>query len=402
MSNDASFSEASLGGVEIDDLSREVYCVIGMPVDVIDMHNVLLNINSAAILEKKLFLSTPNLDFLVNFCSDIEFRDAMLLSDLSPADGMPIVWLGRLLGVPIKERVAGSDIFSALKSLRSPERPLKLFLFGGNEGVAAAAAAALEAAPSGVACVGWQYPGFHSVEELSHDSVIDPINASSADFLVVCLGSKKGQLWLKRNSEKIRAPVRSHFGAVLNFEAGMVKRAPVFMRKVGFEWLWRLKEEPYLWRRYWHDYKFLIHVIFHNVIPLMVYRLTASKSDIPFSIFSERKEKGSRVCIKGEAIAKNVRDIVASFREALSLDGDVEIDLAGVSTIDARFLGVLLVLRKVLEFKGREMKLTGVTATLERIIGLHGADFLLAPPERSSDVQVARSHEKNSSVSKNN
>lgn len=134
----------------------------------------------------------------------------------------------------------------------------------------------------------------------------------------------------------------------------------------------------------------------------MVYRLTASKSDIPFSIFSERKEKGSRVCIKGEAIAKNVRDIVASFREALSLDGDVEIDLAGVSTIDARFLGVLLVLRKVLEFKGREMKLTGVTATLERIIGLHGADFLLAPPERSSDVQVARSHEKNSSVSKNN
>ena len=125
-----------------DDLSREVYCVLGMPIDLIDLTGVLGRIDFAAATASTLFLSTPNLNYLVHCLSDLEFRDSMLLSDLSPADGMPIVWLGRLLGVPIKERVAGSDIFAALKALRDPEQPLKLFLFGGNEGVAAAASAA--------------------------------------------------------------------------------------------------------------------------------------------------------------------------------------------------------------------------------------------------------------------
>ncbi len=309
----------------------------------------------------------------------------MLLSDLSPADGMPIVWLGRLLGVPIKERVAGSDIFAALKRSRCLGRPLKLYLFGGNEGVAQAAAAALETETNGVACVGWQFPGFHSVEELSDDCVIDPINSSGADFLVVCLGSNKGQLWLTRNHEKIRVPIRSHLGAVLNFEAGMVKRAPVFMRKAGLEWLWRIKEEPYLWRRYWHDYKALLHMVCYNVIPLMIYRLTASKrSDVPFTAECETKEKGNKVRIRGEATAKNIREIVHSIRRALLSTGDVEVDLAGVSTIDARFLGVLLVVRKVVEAKNSELRLTGVSASLERIFCLNGADFLLAPPDKSN------------------
>ena len=390
MSDGASGSNAFVDRAELEELSRNVYCVLGMPIDVIDIPTVVLHLKAAAAEAKRLFLSTPNLDFLVNFHSDPEFRDAMLLSDISPADGMPIVWLGRLLGVPIKERVAGSDIFAVLKGSRGPERPLKLFLFGGNEGVAQAAAAALEKELSGVACVGWQFPGFHTVEELSQDRVIDPINSSGADFLVVCLGGQKGQLWLKRNSEKIRVPIRSHLGAVLNFEAGMVKRAPVFMRKSGLEWLWRIKEEPYLWRRYWHDYKFLTHMVFKNVIPLMVYRLTASRSAPPFSIVSENTETGKKLRISGEATTKNVRDIVASLQEALALNANVEIDLAGVSTIDARFLGVLLVVQKIVRSKGGAMRLTGVSAGLERIIRLNGADFLLAPIENGSAVRHQR------------
>ena len=130
-----------------DDLSREVYCILGMPIDVIDTSGVLNKIDQSADAGSTLFLSTPNLNFLVHSHTDPEFRDALLLSDLSPADGMPIVWLGRLLGVPIKERVAGSDVFAALRGLRASERPLKVFLFGGDEGVAAAAAEIAERRP---------------------------------------------------------------------------------------------------------------------------------------------------------------------------------------------------------------------------------------------------------------
>ena len=236
-----------------DDLSREVYCILGLPIDAIDLPSVLRRINFASANSLPLFLSTPNLNFLINSHANSEFRQSLLLSDVCPADGVPIVWLGRLLGAPIKGRVAGSDILAATKTIRTPEQPLKLFLFGGPEGVAAAASRALNAARNGVVCVGSFYPGFGSVEELSNDEIIDTINSSGADFLVVSLGANKGQAWLTRNYHRLQIPIRAHLGATLNFEAGTVKRAPIIMRKLCLEWLWRVKEEPYLWRRYCHD-----------------------------------------------------------------------------------------------------------------------------------------------------
>ena len=107
-----------------------------------------------------------------------------LLSDLCTADGMPIVWLARLLGVPIRERIAGSDIFEALKSRKARPDQLSVFLFGGAEGVAAAACTKLNAESGGMTCAGSFYPGFCSVDEMSTDAIIDMINSSNADFLV--------------------------------------------------------------------------------------------------------------------------------------------------------------------------------------------------------------------------
>ena len=362
-----------------DDLSRDVYCILGMPIDVIDMRGVLNKIDNAADLGSTLFFSTPNLNYLVHSHSDPEFRDALLLSDLSPADGMPIVWLAQLLGVPMRERVAGSDVFAALRSLRTAERPLRVFLFGGDEGVAAAASDSLNGARNGVVCVGWHFPGFLSVEELSQESVINAINSVEADFLVVCLGSKKGQLWLKRNLNKLRVPVRSHLGASLNFEAGKLDRAPVLMQRLGLEWLWRIKEEPYLWRRYWHDGLFLLGLIYSRVLPLMFYRLkTRTLSQGQLTVRSEMQYGHQKLSFIGAATSINIKKIIGALRTTLSSDRGVVIDLTDVSAIDARFLGLLLVFSKMVKSNGAEMILAGVSSSLERIIRLNGADVLLA------------------------
>ena len=216
-----------------DDLSRKAYCILGMPIDAIEMPAVVREIRSAAEHGVRFLLSTPNLNFLVNCQQDPEFRESVLLSDLCPADGMPIVWIARLMGLPIKERIAGSDIFVALQAKQPSDRALQIFLFGGAEGVAEAAARSLNAEPLGMVCVGALDPGIGTVEEISQNEYIDAINLSGADFLAVSLGAKKGQLWLLRNHQRLRVPVRVHLGATINFQAGTVRRAPPRLRRWG-------------------------------------------------------------------------------------------------------------------------------------------------------------------------
>ena len=109
-----------------DELERNVYCVLGLPIDALDMPTILRHIEAAAASHTPFLISTPNLNFLVQSRSDAEFRETVLDSDLCPADGMPIVWIARLIGVPIKQRVSGSDIFDALKMPDRHGRRLKL------------------------------------------------------------------------------------------------------------------------------------------------------------------------------------------------------------------------------------------------------------------------------------
>lgn len=313
-----------------DDLSREAYCVLGVPIDVIDMAGVLARIDLAVATASPLFLSTPNLNYLVNSRSDAEFRESLVLSDLAPADGMAVVWLGRLLGAPIKERVSGADIFAALKGehLRGG-RPLKLFLFGGDQGVAEAAALAINVAHGRARCVGWRDPGFSSVEELSRDSLVDAINASKADFLVASLGAVKGQLWLKRNLPRLRVPVRAHFGAALNFEAGRIRRAPVVLRKVGLEWAWRIKEEPHLWARYFHDGRILLHILCFNVLPLMTYNIIVKRySRDTLTVDEQRLGDRLMLSLSGAATRHSVKIVIPVLRQAIASNKRLAIDLA--------------------------------------------------------------------------
>ena len=356
-----------------------------MPIDVVDMLSVLRRLDLAAATSSPLLLSTPNLNYLVSCQSNVEFRDLLLLSDLSTADGMAIVWIGRLLGIPIKDRVSGSDIFAALKGSRSTDRPLKLFLFGGDEGVAAAASHALNAADGGAQCVGWHNPGFFSVEELSHDKIIDKINASVADFLVVCLGSLKGQLWLKRNSAKLRIPIRSHFGASLNFEAGTLKRAPLIVQKAGLEWLWRIKEERYLWKRYWHDGQVLLRLLYSKVLPIIIYRLmTMEASRAKLTVEAVRRDGCVTLIFSGAAVRKNATKIISALRTALagSECESIVIDLTNICVIDSRFLGILLVFDKMVKHHAVTLVFTGVSSGIERMFRVNGVDFLLSASAR--------------------
>jgi N-acetylglucosaminyldiphosphoundecaprenol N-acetyl-beta-D-mannosaminyltransferase len=370
---------ASESGGQTDNLSREVYCVLGMPIDAVDMGAVVLQIRAAADRGTPFLISTPNLNFMVNSALDVDFRESLLASDLCPADGMPIIWIARLLGIPIKNRVAGSDIFEALK-IECAARPLKVLLFGGAEGVAAAAGRALNLTHQGLRCVGSFYPGFGTIEEMSRDEIIEKINSSDADFLVAALSAKKGQLWLKQCRDRVRIPVRAHLGAVLNFEAGTVKRAPPFMRRLGLEWLWRIKEEPYLWRRYWNDGGVLLRILFGQVLPLALEVRWTRLRDWRrgHELLIKQVELNDSVVVRfhGAATVRHIEKAVFCFRSAIRANKPILIDLSETDAIDARFLGLLLMLRKELARRGADLKLTGALRS-KRFVCLNGLGFLL-------------------------
>ena len=362
-----------------DDLSRQVYCILGLAIDALEIPEAVSRIEAAAEGTAPFLISTANVNFLVSSQCDPQFRESLLLSDLCTADGMPLVWIARLLGVPIRQRVAGSDVFAVLKSAPCSAQPIRLFLLGGMKGLAASVAEALNQARGRLRCVGSLYPGFGTVEDMSTDDVIKQINSSGANFLVLSLGASKGHRWLMHNHSRLRVPVRTHFGAVLNFEAGTVKRAPPLWARLGFEWLWRIKEEPHLFTRYGHDGGMLLRLLLTRVLPLAIWaRRRRSNADRGgFAIEKTSNDGSLTLAIHGDATERHVGEAATTFRSAISEDQNVKVDLNGTKFLDPRFFGLLLMLRKQLNARAKRLEFTGVSQRIGRLFRLNGVDFLL-------------------------
>jgi N-acetylglucosaminyldiphosphoundecaprenol N-acetyl-beta-D-mannosaminyltransferase len=253
------------------DLGRDVHALLGLVFDRIDLAQAADRLRSGVDEARRCAMSTPNVNFVATAMQDPMFRGSVLRSDLSVADGFPIVRIARWMGIDLPGRVAGSDLFDRLQSMPpSGQGRIKLFLFGGPPGVGARAQARINEQRLGFECVGHDEGGWGDVESMSSQALIDRINASGAEFILVALGAKKGQGWVDHNRYRLKAAVMSHLGAVINFAAQSVARAPRWMQRCGLEWLWRIYEEPQLWRRYWNDGRVLLRALAMQVLPWLV------------------------------------------------------------------------------------------------------------------------------------
>jgi N-acetylglucosaminyldiphosphoundecaprenol N-acetyl-beta-D-mannosaminyltransferase len=384
-----------------DELSRQVFGVLGIPIDVTGLLTLLRKLEAAVKYRKPFLISTPNVNFLITSQGEKQFRECLLLSDLCPVDGMPIVWIARLLGIPIKDRVSGADLFDALKLADRFDRRLGVFLFGGADELAALVGKNLNARSSGLKCVGTLNPGFGTVDEMSNEQIIGAINASGADILAVFLNAKKAQAWLLQNHDRLRIPVRAQFGATINFEAGIINRAPPFVRSAGLEWLWRIKEEPYLWRRYWTDGKSLLRLFLTGALPLAVDSLwTRFRSAwTGRGLQIELREEAHAVVVRlsGLAIAVHIDEAIKAFRQALGKEKPIDVDVSRIRLLDPRFFGLLLMVRKQLRRRGQALRFIGLSPAILRAFRLNRFEFLLSDEvlvwgtsveQRSASVQT--------------
>lgn len=359
----------------VTDFSRRVYCVLGLPFDAVDTEQTVALLLACADDGERCFFSTPNLNFLIASLQDPAFRDSVMRSSLSLADGMPVVWLARLLGLPVTTRVAGSTVFEQLRAQQA--MPLKVYFFGGPDGVAQQASDVLNAGAGGMRCVGAYSPGFGTLADMSTASITDHINASDADLLVVALGAKRGQAWIEHNLAALDTPLVSHLGAVVNFVAGTVSRAPAGVGRFGLEWLWRIKEEPTLWRRYWSDGVALLRLLAASAVPaaLDARRVRAARAT---PVLQERADRQHYTITLGGAWHDAALDeLRAALTRATARRQAVRIDLLADCSLGSAALGLLLLLYGHQSKVGAALAVHAEGAATRRTLRLQNVAFLL-------------------------
>lgn len=183
---------------------------------------------------------TPNSEIAYSCRSDPALNAAVQSADYAVPDGSGVVLASRILGTPLRGKVAGFDVACALFPLMA-ERGMSLFLYGAKPGVADEAARRLRERYPALVVAGTRH-GYIRDDA----AVIGAVNRARPDVVFVALGSPRQELWMQANRAYLDAGVLMGLGGTLDILAGVAKRAPAPMVRLGLEWLYRLLREP--WR----------------------------------------------------------------------------------------------------------------------------------------------------------
>lgn len=237
------------------------FFVGGVPVDPLDMDQALRRLRAAIRGQDMTQVCTVNLDFLTNARRDPKVRALLQQSDLNLPDGAPVVWLGKILGWDVPGRLAGSDLVPQLMRVAAEEGG-RVFLLGGEDGVAEEAARRMVEAQPQLRIAGVYAPPVRPLQEMDHEAIVRRVNAARTDILLVALGHPKQDRWLAMNRQQLNVGVAMGVGCTFDLIAGRRARAPKWMAGSGLEWLFRFIHEPRrLGARYATDAWYLVSVL---------------------------------------------------------------------------------------------------------------------------------------------
>lgn len=195
-------------------------------------------------------VATVNTEYLMAAQRDPEFAEVLRHTDLNVPDSVGVLLAARWLGHPLRERVTGSDGIYRVAELCARQQ-FRLFLLGAGPGVADRVADILTARYPGLVVCG-THPGAanaHVVDVAQEEALADRVRRAQTDVLLVAYPQIPQEKWLARNQARTGAPVAMGVGAAFDFVAGVQRRAPAWMQRLGLEWLHRLVLQPWRWKR---------------------------------------------------------------------------------------------------------------------------------------------------------
>lgn len=224
-------------------------------------------------------ITTVNAQFIGDAHNDSRLAELIRNADLSVADGVPLVWASRLLGVPLPGRVNGTDLMVRLCK-EAAIAGKSVYFLGGHPGSAELAAKQLKKDFPGLMVAGIDCPPFGFTNNAAQDhAACEKIRRAEPDIVFVALGAPKAEYWIEEHSS-LPAKVMIGVGGSFELVGGVIKRAPLLFQKLGCEWLWRLMMEPRrLWRRYVFGNALFVSLILRQWIhgrPVLVLKRSVS------------------------------------------------------------------------------------------------------------------------------
>jgi N-acetylglucosaminyldiphosphoundecaprenol N-acetyl-beta-D-mannosaminyltransferase len=226
--------------------------VLGVPLALTDYGRTLDWIDASIAARRPGYICVAAVHTVMASQEDPELREAVLASDLTVPDGMPLVWAMNLLGHSLPSRVYGPDLMHHA-CVRAAATGARFYLYGGREESLERLRHDLPERYPGLQLAGVETAPFRELTDEEAIATAARINASGADVVWVGLGVPLQEKWMAKLRPLLDAAVLVGVGAAFDFHAGIKKQAPDGLQRLGLEWAFRLSQEPRrLWRRYLH------------------------------------------------------------------------------------------------------------------------------------------------------
>lgn len=223
---------------ELDFKNEQRANIMGVGFSPVDMNEAVRRAMELIAQRSRGWVVTPNPEIVMIARENADMADAAEKAALVLADGIGVIYAAKILGKPLPAKVPGCD-FAQNVMAELAKKSGSVFLFGAKPGVAELAAENLQKQFPGLVIAGVNDGYFKD-----DGPIIEKINAAKPDFLLVCLGAPKQEIWMRDHSAQLDVGLMAGLGGSLDVFAGVVQRAPVRWQKLGLEWLYRLLKEP--------------------------------------------------------------------------------------------------------------------------------------------------------------
>ncbi len=370
------------------DMDSNRVVILGIPVDNLTMDAAIERIFQFIADYRSApyprLVATVNVDFVVNTLSwrlthirHPELIDILRRADMVTADGMPIVWAARMLGHHLRQRVTGADLVPRLAA-EAAQRGHSIYFLGGRADIGQRAADLLKQRHPGLEIAGIDAPFVYvqgqelSEADTADASIVNKINQSGADILLIGFGNPKQELWFERNRHRLQVPVSIGVGGTFDFIVGTVKRAPRWIQRSGLEWAFRITQDPArLWKRY------LVGFFKYGLMMLPAVLYYRGQRFI-FKFSRRRQPETSSVSAPMPDIhqlpevidGSNSGRLKSQLLDQLDRGQGMILDFSMLTFIDSSGLGMLLTLWRRAKAEHKQLLLAGLTPQARRFLSL--------------------------------